>query len=127
MLNAVPMTVPPQSAAPGSDPGPARTGPDPLTSRLGSDSGPADVGRVADVVSPPGRALPAPAATGLPTGRDVQAEIYRAGAYGRRPRVPVAPAALEEAAAGAMSPRAWAYVAGSAGQERTARANLDAF
>ncbi len=93
MLNAVPMTVPPQSTAPGPGPRPAR---------------------------------PAPPAA-LPTGRDVQGEIYRAGAYGRRVRVPVAPDALEAAAAEAMSPRAWAYVAGSAGQERTARANLEAF
>lgn len=127
MLNAVPMTVPPQSAAPGPDPGPAQTGPDPLTRRLGSDSGPAEAEGVADVAPPTGAALSAPAATSLPTGRDVQTEIYRAGAYGRRPRVPVASAALEQAAAEAMSPRAWAYVAGSAGQERTARANLDAF
>jgi len=60
-------------------------------------------------------------------GRRVQSAIYRAGVFGRRPVVPVEPEALEEAAHRAMSPRAWAYVAGSAGQQRTARANLEAF
>jgi lactate 2-monooxygenase len=39
----------------------------------------------------------------------------------------VEPARLEEAARRRMSPAAWAYVAGGAGQQRTARANLDAF
>jgi isopentenyl diphosphate isomerase/L-lactate dehydrogenase-like FMN-dependent dehydrogenase len=60
-------------------------------------------------------------------GRSVQAGIYRAGALGRRPVVPVLPRRLELAAQRAMSRRAWAYVAGSAGQQRTARANLAAF
>ena len=60
-------------------------------------------------------------------GRAVQAGIYRAGALGRRPAVPVLPRRLELAAQRAMSRRAWAYVAGSAGQQRTARANLAAF
>jgi lactate 2-monooxygenase len=60
-------------------------------------------------------------------GRAVQARIYRAGALGRRPVVPVLPRRLELAAQRAMSRRAWAYVAGSAGQQRTARANVAAF
>ena len=60
-------------------------------------------------------------------GRAVQARLYRAGALGRRPVVPVLPRRLELAAQRAMSRRAWAYVAGSAGQQRTARANLAAF
>lgn len=60
-------------------------------------------------------------------GRAVQAAIYRAGVYGRRPVVPTSVAALEAAAEQRMSRRAFAYVAGSAGQERTARANLAAF
>ncbi|MGN6610534.1 MAG: alpha-hydroxy-acid oxidizing protein [Angustibacter sp.] len=60
-------------------------------------------------------------------GRAVQAAIYRAGVYGRRPVVPTSAAALEAAAEQRMSRRAFAYVAGSAGQERTARANLAAF
>ena len=60
-------------------------------------------------------------------GRAAQAAIYRSGALGSRPEVPVSPARLERAARRRMSRRAWAYVAGSAGQERTARANLEAF
>ena len=60
-------------------------------------------------------------------GRAVQARLYRAGALGRRPEVPVLPRRLELAARRAMSARAWAYGAGSAGQQRTARSNLAAF
>src|SRR4051812_12601865 len=60
-------------------------------------------------------------------GREVQGRIYRAGVFGRRPVVPVEPAALEAAARRRMSPQAWAYVAGGAGQQRTVRANLEAF
>jgi isopentenyl diphosphate isomerase/L-lactate dehydrogenase-like FMN-dependent dehydrogenase len=60
-------------------------------------------------------------------GRAVQARIYREGAFGRLPTVPVAPAALERAARRRMSRAAFAYVAGAAGQERTARANTEAF
>jgi isopentenyl diphosphate isomerase/L-lactate dehydrogenase-like FMN-dependent dehydrogenase len=60
-------------------------------------------------------------------GRAVQARIYREGAFGRLPTVPVSPAALERAARRRMSRAAYAYVAGAAGQERTARANTDAF
>lgn len=41
--------------------------------------------------------------------------------------VPVEPEALEAAARRRMSPEAWAYVAGGAGQQRTVRANLEAF
>jgi len=70
---------------------------------------------------------PVPHARAAATGRDVQSRIYRAGVFGRRPTVPVEPAALEAAARRRMSTRAWAYVAGSAGQQRTAQANLDAF
>ncbi|NUU05712.1 alpha-hydroxy-acid oxidizing protein [Leifsonia sp. C5G2] len=60
-------------------------------------------------------------------GREAQSEIYRAGVAGRRPRVPVGAAELERAAQRRMSRAAFAYVAGSAGLERTAQANLDAF
>ncbi len=60
-------------------------------------------------------------------GREVQGRIYRAGVFGHRPVVPVEPAALEAAAQRRMSPQAWSYVAGSAGQQHTARANLEAF
>ncbi|MEZ0447232.1 alpha-hydroxy-acid oxidizing protein [Cellulomonas sp. ICMP 17802] len=61
------------------------------------------------------------------SGRDVQSRIYRAGVFGRRPVVPVEPERLAAAARRRLSPAAWAYVAGSAGQQQTARANRDAF
>ncbi|MGN7800643.1 alpha-hydroxy-acid oxidizing protein [Leifsonia sp. 22587] len=60
-------------------------------------------------------------------GREAQSEIYRAGVAGRRPRIPVGFAQLERAAQRRMSRAAFAYVAGSAGLERTADADLDAF
>jgi len=60
-------------------------------------------------------------------GKAAQSAIYRAGTYGRRPEVPTDGAALEEAARRAMSRRGFAYVAGSAGSEATARANREAF
>ncbi|GAB3595686.1 alpha-hydroxy-acid oxidizing protein [Angustibacter peucedani] len=60
-------------------------------------------------------------------GRAVQVAIYRAGVFGRRPVVPTSPAALEAAARRRMSERGFAYVAGSAGMERTASANVSAF
>ncbi|MFP3464782.1 alpha-hydroxy-acid oxidizing protein [Leifsonia sp. SIMBA_070] len=60
-------------------------------------------------------------------GRDAQSEIYRAGVSGRRPRIPVGFTQLERAAQRRMSAAAFAYVAGSAGLERTAEANLEAF
>jgi lactate 2-monooxygenase len=60
-------------------------------------------------------------------GRRRQDAVYRAGVTGRRPRVPTSPAGLERAARRALGPRAWAYLAGSAGAEVTARANRAAF
>ena len=60
-------------------------------------------------------------------GRAVQARIYREGAFGRLPTVPVSAEALERAARRRMSRAAFAYVAGAAGQERTAQANTEAF
>ena len=60
-------------------------------------------------------------------GRDAQSEIYRAGVSGRRPRIPVGFRQLERAAQRRMSRAAFAYIVGSAGLERTAQANLDAF
>lgn len=60
-------------------------------------------------------------------GRTVQSAIYRAGAFGQRPEVPTDGTALEEAARGAMSQTGFAYVAGSAGSEVTARDNRAAF
>lgn len=60
-------------------------------------------------------------------GRRRQREIYVAGVGGHRPAVPVAPADLAAAAQAAMSPAAWAYVAGGAGRESTMDANRAAF
>ncbi len=60
-------------------------------------------------------------------GRRRQREIYVAGVGGRFPAVPVAQAELEKAAQAAMSPAAWAYLAGGAGRESTMDANRVAF
>lgn len=60
-------------------------------------------------------------------GRRRQAAVYLAGMAGRRPRVPVAPEALEAAALRALPARAGAYIAGGAGAERTMVANRAAF
>ena len=60
-------------------------------------------------------------------GRARQAQIYRAGALGQRPRVPADAEELERRARRTMSRRAWAYVAGGAGSGRTVRANREAF
>ncbi len=56
-------------------------------------------------------------------GRQRQRAIYVAGVGGHRPAVPVAPAELEKAAQAAMTPAAWAYIAGGAGRESTMDAN----
>jgi lactate 2-monooxygenase len=60
-------------------------------------------------------------------GRDTQSAIYRGGALGRMPLVPAGWDALEAGARSAMSKDAFAYVAGSAGREKTADANAAAF
>lgn len=60
-------------------------------------------------------------------GRRRQSAIYVDGARGVRPRVPVAPAALEAAAARVLPPDAHAYLAGGAGQERTMAADRAGF
>jgi lactate 2-monooxygenase len=65
---------------------------------------------------------PRPAAFG-----DYQLEIYLAGLAGVLPRFPMAYAELEARAAQALSPSVLSYVAGSAGAERTERANVSAF
>lgn len=59
--------------------------------------------------------------------RRTQSDIYRAGISGARPRVPVDADDLEAAARKALSPEAFAYIAGGAGAERTMRANRSAF
>lgn len=56
-------------------------------------------------------------------GRQRQRAIYVAGAGAQCPLVPVATAALEQAAERAMAPEAFAYVAGGAGRETTMDAN----
>lgn len=63
----------------------------------------------------------------MPHLGDWQFELYLAGAGGEAPRWPVAFAGWEAAAEAAMAPEAFGYVAGSAGAERTARANVAAF
>jgi L-lactate dehydrogenase (cytochrome) len=60
-------------------------------------------------------------------GRRRQNEVYRAGVFGRSPRVPVAARALQKRAKAALDARAYAYVAGGAGDEVTQRANRAAF
>jgi lactate 2-monooxygenase len=64
---------------------------------------------------------------GLGPGRQRQADVYLGGVYGDRAVVPFDPQALEDRARAAMSPEAFAYVAGGAGLESTVRANRDAF
>lgn len=56
-----------------------------------------------------------------------QSEIYLAGVRGVRPTVPVDGEQLEMAARVALSPEAFAYLAGGAGGESTMRANHEAF
>lgn len=60
-------------------------------------------------------------------GRDAQSEIYRAGVTGRTPRIPTGFRELERLARRRMSRAAFAYVAGSAGLERTDSADTAAF
>jgi lactate 2-monooxygenase len=60
-------------------------------------------------------------------GRARQTAIYRAGALGRVPAVPTDAPSLERRAKKVMSKKAWAYVAGGAGEGRTMRHNREAF
>jgi len=60
-------------------------------------------------------------------GRQRQFEIYVGGARGVRPRVPVSVERLERRAREAMTPEAYAYIAGGAGTEETIRENRAAF
>ncbi|GAB3656276.1 lactate 2-monooxygenase [Nocardioides korecus] len=76
---------------------------------------------------PPTVAAAEPAAAGIGPGRTRQGAVYRDGVLGRRPAVPVDAALLEERAHRAMSPEAWAYVAGGAGSGATMRHNREAF
>jgi lactate 2-monooxygenase len=58
---------------------------------------------------------------------EFQSEIYQAGLEGRTPDLPMTADGLEKAASQVMAPEVYAYVAGSAGAESTARANRSAF
>lgn len=58
---------------------------------------------------------------------DLQNQIYLAGLGGAVPELPITAAGLEAAAREALSPQAFAYVAGGASTERTVAANLAAF
>ncbi|CAK9780436.1 lactate 2-monooxygenase [Cutaneotrichosporon oleaginosum] len=60
-------------------------------------------------------------------GRAIQGQIYTLGAVGYKPKVPTDPLALAFAASTKMTPEAYWYVAGSAGMQRTAEANVTAF
>ncbi len=67
------------------------------------------------------------AGSGGGAGREAQSAVYRAGVAGVRPRVPVGFGELERAAERRLGRAAFAYIAGSAGLERTAEANVAAF
>jgi len=56
-----------------------------------------------------------------------QNEIYFNGLFGRLPNYPMDFAELERRASTALPPSVWSYVAGGAGDERTQRANAEAF
>lgn len=53
--------------------------------------------------------------------RRTQSDIYRAGISGTKPRVPVDSDALEQAERKALSPEAFAYIAGGAGADHGGR------
>ena len=55
--------------------------------------------------------------------RDIQSTIFRNGSTGSRPAIPASWHDLTKSAKRAMSMEAWAYVAGSAGNESTEAAN----
>lgn len=63
----------------------------------------------------------------MPHFGDYQNEIYLRGLAGVVPSLPMAFAELEAKAATALPPSVWSYVAGGAGNERTQRANCEAF
>ena len=58
---------------------------------------------------------------------DWQKQIYLDGFAGKLPVIPIDPAKLELAAKNVMTPKAFAYVAGGAGEDRTVNANRAAF
>jgi isopentenyl diphosphate isomerase/L-lactate dehydrogenase-like FMN-dependent dehydrogenase len=62
----------------------------------------------------------------MPFG-DYQMEIYGRGLGGERPALPIGYDELERVAREKLSPEAFGYVAGGAGEERTVRHNREAF
>jgi lactate 2-monooxygenase len=68
-----------------------------------------------------------PVTSAAGTGQQRQQAVYRAGVYGRRPRVPTAYRALARAAGRRLDARAYGYVGGGAGDEDTQRADRAAF
>ena len=58
---------------------------------------------------------------------DYQNEIYLQGLAGVAPSLPMVYTELEAKAEKSLSPSVWSYVAGGAGDERTQRANCEAF
>ncbi len=58
---------------------------------------------------------------------DFQFPIYLQGLTGARPQLPMSYPELERRAEEVMSEEVWSYVAGGAGDERTQRANAEAF
>jgi len=60
-------------------------------------------------------------------GLERELEIYQHGMTGKKLSIPVSLSLLEQKAKEALDPRAYDYVAGSAGGENTMRANLEAF
>ena len=63
----------------------------------------------------------------MPNYGDWQFSIYLDGLTGVRPELPMSYAALERLAEETMTEQLWSYVAGGAGDERTQRANVNAF
>jgi isopentenyl diphosphate isomerase/L-lactate dehydrogenase-like FMN-dependent dehydrogenase len=94
-----------------------------------TDGGPAAVSqlevRAGEAHSP--RTVEGITAPAESVGRNRQRQVYLSGLRGRLPSVPISAAALEERARAVLSEQAYAYVAGSAGLESTARANHAAF
>lgn len=62
-----------------------------------------------------------------PSALDWQSQIYINGFSGIRPKVNIDFTTLEESARKVISPEAFAYIAGGAGNESTVRANREAF
>src|SRR5260370_41909238 len=63
----------------------------------------------------------------LPTGPELEQEIYGLGLGGGKPPVPVPLELLEQKAKEILAPRAYDDVAGGAGGEDTMRCNREAF